>query len=270
MTQSGTSRRGRAAGQGDQAAQRLARERRLLADIADAVEQVADSVEELRQAMLSLVATVQAAGRPLRRADLLALRGPVGELLRRHEGFAAGAGVVLAPAVLQDAPLWIDWCWADRGSGFEQLEADLDPDSPEFYDYTTTEWYREPERTGGRCIAGPYVDYICTHEYTFTLSTPLVHEGQFIGVAGADILAEQVERLVLPGLARLGCVAVLASGNGRVIASNAPQLTPGVVLGRDEASSGLLAVAGPSDATRRSPLPWVLLEGDSLDPAAGR
>jgi hypothetical protein len=50
------------------------------------------------------------------------------------------------------------------------LEVDLDPGSAEFYDYTTTEWYREPARTGQPCIAGPYVDYISTHEYTFTVS----------------------------------------------------------------------------------------------------
>ena len=32
--------------------------------------------------------------------------------------------------------------------GTGQLEVDLDPASAEFYDYTTTEWYREPARTG--------------------------------------------------------------------------------------------------------------------------
>lgn len=229
-----------------------------------AVEEVLASVQDLRHAMLSIAGEVGATDRRLQRADLLTLRATVLELLGRHEGFAAGAGVVLAPDVLADAPLWIDWWWPDRGSGPKQLEVDLDPDSAEFYDYTTTEWYREPRRTGEHSISGPYVDYICTHEYTFTLSSPLVHAGRFIGIAGADILAEQVERLVLPGLAQRGRVTVLASGSGRIIASNAAWLTPGGVLARQLPNSHLLRAADLSDTLRRSSLPWVLLEGEPL------
>ena len=152
-------------------------------------------------------------------------------MLARHRGFAAGAGVVLAPDALADAPRCIDWWWADQGIG--QLEVDLDPASAEFYDYTTTEWYREPARTGRPCIAGPYVDYICTHKYTFTVSVPVVDDGRFVGVAGADILAGEVERMLLPGLSLLGRAnrpAVLVSGNGRVIASGTARILPGTVL----------------------------------------
>ena len=126
------------------------------------------------------------------------------ELLRAHAGLAAGAGIVLAPGTLADAPRCIEWWWADPQAQVSQLHVDLDPESAEFYDYTTTEWYREPERTGQPSVAGPYVDFICTREYTFTLAAPIRCPGRFIGVAGADILAAQVERLVLPGLAGLG------------------------------------------------------------------
>jgi len=138
--------------------------------------------------------------------------------------------------------------------GFEQLRVDLDADSAEFYDYTTTEWYREPERTGQTAVAGPYVDYICTHEYTFTLSVPLVHRGRFLGVAGADVLAEEVERAVLPELARRGRVTVLVSGNGRVIASNDSAFAPGVVLARQDGADALVPAATVAG------LPWTLLE----------
>jgi hypothetical protein len=155
---------------------------------------------------------------------------------------------------LADAPRCIEWWWADRGAGLQQLEVDLDPESAEFYDYTTTEWYRLPERTGRASVAGPYVDYICTHEYTFTISVPIVSAGQFAGVAGADILAGQVERLVLAGLSGLGRVGVLVSGNGRVIASNTARVLPGVAAARQELCSGLVPVAGPG-----SMLPWTLL-----------
>jgi hypothetical protein len=223
-----------------------------LAGVSAEIEGVLASIDALRDAALQVAAG--AAGRELCRADLAALQAPIAGLLRRHEGFAAGAGIVAAPGVLADAERWLEWWWADRGSGFEQLRVDLDADSAEFYDYTTTEWYREPERTGQTAVAGPYVDYICTHEYTFTLSVPLVHRGRFLGVAAADVLAEEVERAVLPELARRDRVTVLVSGNGRVIASNDSAFAPGVVLARQDGADALVPAATVAG------LPWTLLE----------
>lgn len=228
----------------------------LLASITRRIADVLDSVTELGEAMAAVA--VAAGPRPLRRADLAELRPLVAEVLRRHEGLIAGTGVVLAPGVLADAPRWIEWWWADEGGGISPLDVDLDPASAEFYDYTTTEWYREPARSGQLWVTGPYVDYICTHKYTFTVSAPVLHAGRFLGVAGADILADRVERLALPGLARLGRPAVLASGHGRVIASNTASVPPGVVLGRQPASGRFQQVAGPGEYDRAA-LPWVLL-----------
>jgi hypothetical protein len=221
------------------------------------------SVAELGEAMTGLAAASAAGQQPLRRADLATLRPLAGGLVRRYRGLVAGAGVVLAPAVLADAPRWIEWCWADDDGGISRLDVDLDPGSAEFYDYTTTEWYREPARTGRQWVAGPYVDYICTRQYTFTLAAPLTLDGRFLGVAGADILADRVERLVLPGLARLGGAAVLVSGHGRVIASSTPSILPGTVLAAHEAATGLHRVAGPpatAGDTGQPVLPWLLLQ----------
>jgi hypothetical protein len=238
-----------------------------LAAVTGQIVSVLGSVTELGAAMTALSAAAGAT--PLRRADLAELRPLVAEVLRRHDGLIAGTGVVLAPGVLADADRWIEWWWAGEGGGISQLEVDLDPASAEFYDYTTTEWYREPARTGRRWVTGPYVDYICTHKYTFTLSAPVLDARRFLGVAGADILAGQVERLVLPGLASLGRPAVLTSGHGRVIASNSASIPPGVVLARQEGSARLSRVAGPGAGTSESVLPWVLLaaprEDGSLD-----
>jgi len=244
------------------------REKRLLAEVSNAVGEVFASVERLPVAMLSIVERVRLAGRALQRADLLGLRPAVADVLARHASFVAGTGVVMAPGALADAPLWIEWFWSSPSSALERLLVDLDPESAEFYDYTTTEWYREPQRTGERHIAGPYVDYICTHKYTFTLSAPLYDRGRFIGVAGADILASEVERLIVPRLAELPRVAALASAGGRVIASNSAQLLPGMILGRGHEGVALRPVAGPGDVPQQQPLPWVLLEGDARVAAA--
>ncbi|MDX6338017.1 MAG: hypothetical protein QOG05_5357 [Streptosporangiaceae bacterium] len=203
-------------------------------------------------------------GKELRRDDFAALRPLAAGLLREHAGLAAGAGVVLAPHTLADAPRCIEWWWSDRSARVVPLEVDLDPESAEFYDYTTTEWYREPERTGTPTLAGPYVDFICTHEYTFTLAAPVRHAGRFIGVAAADILATQVERLVLPGLCGLGLAgpgqaAVLTSGHGRVIASTSASLPPGAALPRPSQETGCTPLAGPGAGHPPRLLPWSLL-----------
>lgn len=222
---------------------------RLLAGITGRIEQVLASVAEVRDAALGIAAGTRDAGRRLRTADLEALRPLVAEVLAGHRGFVAGAGVVLAPGTLADAARCLEWWWVTPSGQPSKLHMDLDPESPEFYDYTSLPWYREPERTGQRAITGPYVDYICTRQYTFTVSVPLLAGGRFAGVAGADILAQEVERLALPALARLPQPAALVSGNGRVIASNTTRALPGSVLAPEQ--------AGP-DLWRDPELPWHL------------
>jgi hypothetical protein len=129
---------------------------------------------------------------------------------------------------------------------------DLDPNSPEFYDYTSLPWYCEPVRIGQRAITGPYVDYICTRQYTFTVSVPLLVDGRFAGVAGAGILAEEVERLALAVLASLPRPVALVSATGRVIASNTTQAVPGNILGLAQETLDLRHSTSP---------PWSLLAG---------
>jgi hypothetical protein len=226
----------------------------LLAGITRRVEQVLASVIGVGEATAAIATAARQAGRPLRHADLAALRAQVARVLGEHAGLAAGAGMVLAPGTLADAPLCIEWWRAGQGPDLQRLQVDLDPDSAEFFDYTTTDWYGTPERTGLPSVAGPYVDYICTHQYTFTVSVPIAVAGRFAGVAGADILAGQVERLVLDGLSALGRTAVLVGGNGRVIASNTARVLPGVPAARQPLCAGLVPVAGPGRT-----LPWTLL-----------
>lgn len=213
----------------------------VLAGITEQVEHVVAAVAGLAEEAAAIATAARLAGRPLRRADL-----------------AVGAGAVLAPGTLADAPMCIEWWWADQCAGLAQLHVDLDPESAEFYDYTTTEWYRVPERTSRSAVAGPYVDYICTHQYTFTVSAPVIAEGRFTGVAGADILAAQVEQLALRGLSGLGRPAVLVSGTGRVIASSTPDVLPGIPAQRQPRCAGLVPVAGPGTPAAAS-LPWTLL-----------
>ena len=187
-------------------------------------------------------------------------------LLREHAGLAAGAGVVLAPHTLADTPRCIEWWWADQSARIVPLEVDLDPESAEFYDYTTTDWYREPERTGAPTLAGPYVDFICTHEYTFTLAAPVrSRRGDSSGSRQRTSWPRRWSDWCCPacaglGLAELGCRAgVLASAHGRVIASTSASLPPGVALPRRPQAAGFVTAGRARGGPAPGLLPWTLL-----------
>ena len=213
-----------------------------LTSIVSRIERILSGVERISALVASIATDADVHGRALCREDIGPIRLLAAELLRDHPGFIAGAGAVLAPGVLADAPQWLEWWWAETPATVQRLRVDLDPASADYSDYTTTEWYRTPERSGRWSIIGPYVDYICTHQYTFTLSAPVRCAGRFIGVAGADILAAQVERLALPALHAQATDAVLVSAAGRVIASTAAAITPGMIAppGRIIADLGTL------------------------------
>ena len=80
------------------------------------------------------------------------------------------------------------------------------------------EWYRVPAETGDRHVAGPFVDYLCSNEITLTSAVPVTLEGEFAGVACADVLVASLEQVLLPAVAALGD-ATLVNVNGRVVVS---------------------------------------------------
>jgi DNA-binding FadR family transcriptional regulator len=173
------------------------------------------------------LARLAAAGTP-RREDLASLRATIFEVLATHRGLAAGAGVITAPDVLADAPLWLEWWWTSPAGTPEQLRVNLDPAAPDFYDYTAAAWYENARLSGGPQATGPYVDYFCTGEYTITLSVPVRLDGRFLGVAAADVLVPSLEGQVMPGLLRSAGPVALTSPDGRVIAATARDWAPGL------------------------------------------
>jgi hypothetical protein len=162
------------------------------------------------------------------------------ESLVRHEfdrvgALVVGAGFVADPQFLTDAQWHLAW-WLGTNNTFEsrgrtlevrRLEAEEDPLADNFRDYTTLEWWRVPERTGEPHITGPYVDYLCTDEYTLTLTSPVLWRGRFIGVVGADLYAHDIERILLPKLKALGASGTLVNASGRVVVSLDPHRPTG-------------------------------------------
>jgi hypothetical protein len=188
----------------------------VLGDVTGELDRVFAGLEALGAAFAALP-------EPVSRDDVATLRPAILEVLARHDGVVTGAGIVTAPGLLVDAPRWLEWWWSSGRGAPEPLRVNLDPAAPDFYDYTTAEWFAVTEPR----MAGPYVDFACTNEYAITLAVPV--EGR--GIAGADILVASLERRVLPVLAALDRPLVLASGDGRVIASGVPEVVPGTRVG---------------------------------------
>jgi hypothetical protein len=146
-----------------------------------------------------------------------------------------GAGLVVAPGVLADARHWMQW-WSRDGAGEpRRLRPELDPEEESFFDYTVLPWFVVPRETGRRYVTGPYVDWLCTQEYTLTFTVPVFgthpERGRcHLGVVGADIVAAWLERRLLPLLHRMDDPVALVNAEGRVVVANRPALVTGAVV----------------------------------------
>ncbi len=228
----------------------------MLGHVVDELERVFGALDSLAGRLGELAAAAVAAGEPLNRDDLASLRPVIFDILATHRGLVAGTGVITAPDLLADAPRWLEWWWTATAGTPEALRINLDPAAPDFFDYTTADWYETPQRTLARRVAGPYVDYACTNEYTITLSTPVRSGAGLLGMAAADVLVSSLERHVLPVLLLIGHPVVLASAAGRVIASTSPHWAPGLRLALD---GTVPTPQYPPQSPLRS---WVLVDAD--------
>ncbi len=135
-----------------------------------------------------------------------------------------GAGFIAAIDLLSDARNYLAW-W--QGADQRQLVLASQSVNKEHIDYSELEWYRVPLATGLPHVAGPYVDYLCSDEYTITVAVPVRIGTEFAGVAGLDLLIDAVERDLVPRLRALGAEVTLVNGVGRVIVSTDPQWATG-------------------------------------------
>jgi len=116
-------------------------------------------------------------------------------------------------------------------------------------DLVRLEWYRVPQGTGERHVAGPFVDYLCSNEITITSSIPVLHEGRFLGVICADVLVASLENALLPRLSS-GADVTLVNAGGRVVVSSDPGYETGDRLGGTDPQLG---AATRSVSSRRYP-----------------
>lgn len=196
-------------------------EESVVAGVRSALESVFDAVAATRTDTDELLARVAAEGRRPATVDLAALRP--GLHLRLAQGeLVSGVGFVAAPGLLSDVPAWLEWWQSGSEGDVRPLLLDLDPEQSAYADYTHWDWFALPRDTGERAVAGPYVDYLCSDEYSLTLSAPVRMEGRFAGVAAADVYLRHFEAAVMPMLRRLPGPAHLVNARGRVTASADP------------------------------------------------
>ena len=149
--------------------------------------------------------------------------------LSRDGALIIGAGFVAQPGFIPDAPWHLAW-WLGHANTFgvtgpaapalRRLIAVEDEQSESFRDYTTLEWWRVPSTTHERHITGPYVDYLCTDDYTLTSTMPAFRDGAMIGVVGADLYVNDIERTLLPAVRGAGRQAALVNASGRVVVAS--------------------------------------------------
>jgi len=199
-------------GTGDEVVEHVAA---IVEDVFDRLKPVLVAVE----ALLDVVAEVRA-------HDLDGIRPQVLDALG---GLVIGAGYVAAPHVLADQEYGFEW-WTAKAAGPEQLFISLEPGSANFLDYTRQSWFTVSRDTGRRHVNGPYVDYLCTDEYTLTFTVPARRNGTFAGVVGADVYVREFEHVLQPKLRRLGSRAALVNAQGRVIVSNSARLATGSLM----------------------------------------
>ncbi|GAA3820191.1 cache domain-containing protein [Nocardioides panacisoli] len=141
-----------------------------------------------------------------------------------------GAGFVAAVGYLDDTRWWLEWFARGEGAKADRLASETNPQAPGFYDYEFLPWYVVPRDTGRRHVTGPYVDYLCTDDYTLTFTMPVVVDKTFAGVAGADVKVDTAETLLMPPLRAAGQRLAVVNAHGRIVASNSGRHVCGDLL----------------------------------------
>jgi len=235
--------------------------REVLKQITGQFEQIFVSLEPLAAAFAELAGGADKA----RPEGLPKLREIIFEVLNTHNGLVTGAGAIAAPDTMPGSRYWLEWWWTRTSGEPEALRVNLDPAAPDFFDYTSADWYLSPMRNSTRHVAGPYVDYACTNEYALTVAVPVIIHDRFAGVAAADVLVSNLQRQLLPALRTLSEPALLLNSGGRVIASSSPQFASGMHVPLPGTPTPAKTPRNsPGQTAARPPIDWHLLPASGM------
>jgi hypothetical protein len=209
---------------------------RIAGAVADVVERVAATVAEIRDEARAVLASAEGGPSPT------ALETQVRTLLAAPGQMAVGLGGIVAPRPENGHRRALHWWQVDPvGGRVVTLDPDLRQSSLGFYDYTAADWFDVPKRTARRHVVGPYVDVHGTGQYVLTHTEPVVSDGTFLGVLGADIPAARFENHLLRALADVDEPFLVLNEDDRVVLSTAPPWLVGDLVRAP-------AALGPPDA----------------------
>lgn len=223
-------------------------------------EQASRSLEPIYE-LLGRIAEEVLRSRPpraaLAEAHFSGLQRLLANLLEVERGIW-GMGFIAAPFVVDGKERYLDW-WQRQNDRVARLRLNFDPTSIDVYDYLQMDWYQLARSGQARVAYGPYVDYSGSDMYTITATIPVVADGTFLGVAGADLVVGEVERGLLEVLRQTPEDAVVVSAERRVISANTPRWFVGSRL---PAMPAVGPAADPSAFREVAELPlatgWVL------------
>lgn len=156
------------------------------------------------------------------------LAGLVPPMKRRLDAAAAfvGLGFAAAPRVMAEHDHYLLW-FQKRPTGIRRLTLNLAENDPDLYDYFDMEWFSDAERQRAPSVYGPYVDYAGADFLVLTLAVPVQVGGRFIGVSGADLDPDALERRLVRTLRALPGDAVIVNTDRSVLAAGSSRWMPG-------------------------------------------
>lgn len=137
-----------------------------------------------------------------------------------------GHGFVAAPGVVAGHERYLLWLQR-QPTGVRRLNLNLDPSDPDHYDYLEMEWFTGARGLRGPAVYGPYIDYSGSDHLVLTAASPVLSGERFLGVVGADILADEVEGRLVQHLKLTGSDAIVVNADRSVVASNSARWLPG-------------------------------------------
>jgi hypothetical protein len=207
---------------------------RIAAAVTEVIERVFGAVAEIRPAALQVL---QAEPDGAEASALLEQQ--VRALLAVPGQFAVGLGLIVAPREANGFRRRLHWWQVDPSADrLVALDPDLRSTSLGFYDYTAADWFAVPLRTGRRHVVGPYVDVHGTGRYVLTLTEPVVADGEFLGVVGADVPVPRFEGHLLRALAAVDAPFLVVNDEDRVVLSTSPGPLVGDRLPADGGPAG--------------------------------
>ncbi len=237
-----------------------------VADVSADVAAALDALGDLTGRAFDVVDTIAAATLPLleaadppRRSALTGIDELTADLVERDDELVQGAGFVAAVGLFEDAHWWLEW-FARDDARVQRLLVQTDPHGPGFYDYEHLPWYVVARDTGRSHVTGPYVDYLCTEDYTLTFTMPLTVRDRFVGVAGCDVRVNAAEERLLPSLRTASTRLVVLNAHGRILASNSGRHVCGDLVGEVDVAAAWADPGAVPGLHRLGDLPLGVLE----------